>query len=205
MRSETRVETRDTPFLIVFGVIAGFLLWQGRDLPLAAENGPLENLQIAVLLLAAGVFLDRIARLAARIETPRAAAALAYSLVLICVPLIGAARETTFGRNLGLPPRGVTGVEVALSVLTLALLGAALTIWVRKVPDRLAAFLRLLRSPSSLRIGAAVAVFALSMAFEKGGLGLPRSEVWEEIVELVAFGLILRAAMLAGDGPARAA
>jgi len=53
-----------------------------------------------------------------------------------------------------------------------------------------------IRDRSSISICIAILVFAAADIFEGGGFGIPRSELAEEILEVIAFCYILRAAFL---------
>jgi len=88
------------------------------DLDISGENGFLENAQFLILVLA-GVILIRGAIYLAR---NRDTSQLAYCLVLLVMPIVGAGRELSFGREINFTPDMVFACEVTLGIICLFLL-----------------------------------------------------------------------------------
>ena len=71
---------------------------------------------------------------------------------------------------------------------------AALFVFLRLVAPKTTAIFRYLSHPTSLHIYLAILVFGVSSAFEQGSFQMPKSVILEEVLELIAFTILLRAA-----------
>lgn len=185
--------------LPIFSAVAAILilLFLGLHLmgvDLSQENGVLENTEIAVLILAVLVFAMQIGKLLKNRTTQADNAALAFSLFLICLPLIGVAREVSFGRELGLSAEAVSAAKKGVGSLALVLIGLSIFVWVSKVQDRLKVLWGFLKGPTCRNLYLAILIFAVSSSFEKGTFGFPKSVFLEELFEVIAFLFIVRAA-----------
>jgi hypothetical protein len=160
------------------------------DATIAAENGLLENIQVLILILATLVFCARAYALYKKDQFTL----LAYGLCVSTFPFIGAGRELSFGAVLGANAQTVLSIKIVAGCVVLAFLAAASFIFWRYVETKISVILRYLSHPTSLHIYLAIVVFGLSSVFEKGSLQLPKSEVLEELVELLAFAILARAA-----------
>lgn len=145
------------------------------------EDGILEILEFVLCLIAFVILL-----LSARNEfTKRQFDRLAVSLFISIVPFVGGGRELSFGEVVG-----VTGVKLletkyvlaGILVLLLVLSAAALLVAYRN------GTFRLMRSILGYHFFI-LAFFAIvfGQLFEKGQLGLPRSELVEELFELLGY------------------
>jgi len=162
------------------------------DLDISGENGFLENAQFLILVLA-GVILIRGAIYLAR---NRDTSQLAYCLVLLVMPIVEAGRELSFGREINFTPDMVFACEVTLGIICLFLLISGFILFLRSPEPKLSLLWGYIRDRSSISIYIAILVFAAADIFEGGGFGIPRSELAEEILEVIAFCFILRAAFL---------
>ncbi|RPE72072.1 hypothetical protein EDD53_1214 [Pacificibacter maritimus] len=157
---------------------------------LTSENGLLENAQIVILVLSTLVFWMRLYQLIKL----RHLTLLAFGLFISNLPFVGAGRELSFGAAIGADPDLVTTIQIVMATFWAALTLCALGLFILRVSPKLAAIGRYFTHPTSLNIYAAILIFGLSSAFEQGAFYLPHSTLMEELLELVAFSLILRAA-----------
>jgi len=157
---------------------------------IAAENGLLENLQVVLLLMSTLLFLVRTYAL----SKANNLALLSYGLFVSTFPFIGVGREVSFGSAVGASAQGVLAVQVVMGAVVGVVLVAALVVFVRFVDSKLATIRRLLVHPTSLSIYLAILVFGVSSVFEQGAFGLSKSALLEELVDLLAFALLVRAA-----------
>ncbi len=163
-----------------------------HDIILFSENGPIENLQVLVLLVAAIIFLKRATEFSRTDRTHFSS----YCTVAALLPLLGTARELSFGRVLGMERDAARIVKLFIAALTLCLIAYAVRSLLRSTPRYIETFVEFLRHKSSIALYAAIACIGIAGMFEKGYLGLPESEIIEEVMELVAFLFILRAALI---------
>ena len=164
------------------------------DLALLTENGPVENLQVAVLIVAALLFLKR------SIDLSKDTPLLSYCLTAAVLPMLGAARELSFGRVVGLDRDVAHVLKLVICLIALGMIVFALVHFLRSA-GRYATTLRgfiLHRSSMSIYLG--LILIGAASLFDKAYLGMPKSEAIEEVLELVAFCFILRSAMILKTG-----
>jgi hypothetical protein len=157
-----------------------------------AENRFLENIQVMVLLVATIVFLVR----SFALYKKDGFVLLPYGLFVSTFPFIGAGRELSFGAALGISAQSVLGIKILMGCIVVLLVAAALFVFLRFVAPKTAAIFRYLSHPTSLHIYLAILVFGASSAFEQGSFQMPKSVILEEILELIAFAILLRAAWI---------
>lgn len=155
-----------------------------------AENGFLENIQVMVLLVATIVFLVR----SFALYKKDGFVLLPYGLFVSTFPFIGAGRELSFGAALGISAQSVLSIKILMGCIVVLLVATALFVFLRFVAPKTAAIFRYLSHPTSLHIYLAILVFGASSAFEQGSFQMPKSVILEEILELIAFAILLRAA-----------
>jgi len=166
------------------------------DMALISENGPFENLQVAVLALATLLFLKKSVDLFRASDEGLSS----YALTSAMLPLLGAARELSFGRVLGMEHDLVAALKLSIGMIAVSMVVYALTLFLRSTDRHLESIRKFVVNRSSLSIYLGLLVIGAASAFEKGYLGLPRSVAAEEMLELVAFCFILRAAMILKTG-----
>lgn len=171
---------------------------------LTQENGVIENTETVILMLAVLVFAMQISKILKSRSTQADDATLAFSLFLICLPLIGVAREVSFGRELGFSPEAVTATKRIVGGIAAVFIGLSVFVWVAKVRNRSRFLWEFLKGPTCRYLYLAILIFAASSSFEKGTFGFPKSVFLEEIFEVVAFLLILRAALYIAPSAPRA-
>lgn len=157
---------------------------------IAAENGILDNLQVLVLMIATLVFWRRCYALYQKSDLDL----LAYGLFISNISFVGSGRELSFGAELGLGEQGVLIVQLIMSLFWGLFVASSFVVFWRSVDRKFAEILRYLMHPTSLHVYLAIVVFGVSSAFEQGALLLPKSMVLEEVVELLSFVILVRAA-----------
>lgn len=180
--------------LVVLIAVLAFIGMRFTGLDLTKENGVLENAQILLLLFAVFVFAKQIIKLIKSRTTQPNDAALAFSLFLICLPLIGAIRELGFGANLGLSLENVSVTKSITGGIALIFFGLSFTIWITKVSNRSTVLLDFLKGATCRNLYFGIILFALASGFEQGTFGLLKSVFLEELFEFIAFSFIVRAA-----------
>lgn len=184
-------------FLIGSGaLVLIFAVLNFTPMVLTHENGILENAQLLALCLASLVFLRNIFQLVGNGQFEQRLA-LAFCLFMINMPIIGAAREVSFGRMLSMPDAAVSTIKLTMAILWIVMIAVSLWHWWRLGQSRWTGLRRLVIWPSSRCIYLAVLLFALGGAFEHGDFGLSENVFVEEILELIAYLLITYAAYLA--------
>lgn len=182
--------------LAATGMVLIFLFMKYMGASLTTENGLLENSQVAALLLAVYVFARQIAYLSRRDSGQAGKVRISYCYVMICMPLIGTARELGFGKEIGAAPEMVTLIMTSIGFIALFLMSLGVAIWIEHIEHRWRMIWSLLVGKSSRSIYLSIIVFTCAGAFEKGALGFPYSAFLEELFELIAYFLIARAALL---------
>ncbi len=162
------------------------------DIAFISENGPVENLQVVVLILAALLFLKRTVDL----SKCNHRALSSYSLAAAVLPLLGAARELSFGRVIGMEAGVVITLKLLIGIIAVGMAMVALMIFVRSAENYIKTFREFILHRASISIYLGLLLIGIASVFEKGYWGLPKSEAAEEILELIAFCFILRAAMI---------
>ncbi len=166
------------------------------DIALISENGPVENLQVAVLIFATLLFLKKSVDLYRNADEPM----LSYSMTAAVLPLLGAARELSFGRVLGIEHDLVMMLKLAIGMIAVSMVVFAATFFLRSIDRYIDAIRAFVLHRSSLSIYLGLLIIGAASLFDKGYLGMPKNAVVEEVLELVAFCFILRAAMILSTG-----
>lgn len=177
-------------FSVVFVVL--FLI----GVPITAENQLMEIVQVIILVLAFLVMAQ--AHVMAFRKSPRTSsqnADLSFALFLSVIPFAGAGRELNFGRMLGAGPDLVGLVQAVMGGIVLLLIGLSLFLLVTKVRNRLSEAKRIFTGPICRAMYLATAAFIVADVFEKQKTGGSGMVFMEEMLEIIAFLLILRAGL----------
>jgi len=157
---------------------------------LTNENGLLESAQVGVLVLTTLVFWYRLFGL----FSVKNLHLLAFGLFISNISFVGAGRELSFGATLGAGPDLVVTIQTVMATIWASLTLCALGLFITRVSPKLTAIKHYLTHPTSQNIYVAILLFGVSSAFEQGGLNLPKSMFMEELIELGAFAILMRAA-----------
>ncbi len=164
--------------------------------PVTAENQLMEIAQVVVLILAFLIMAQ--SHVMAFGKSPRTSsenADLSFALFLSVIPFAGAGRELNFGRMLGAGPDVVGVVELVMGAIVLILIGFSLFLLVARVKNRLSEAKRIFTGPICRAMYLATAAFIVADVFEKQKTGTAGMVFMEEVMEVFAFFMILRAAI----------
>ncbi len=145
------------------------------------ENSLIENLQVFACILAFLIlFFGSIAQ--RNILTKQY---VSMSIFLSIIPYLGAARELSFGRTLGLSDAATSHSKTILAIILLLLLAACIALLISSIFNRSFQFSIFFQGYRFLFLS--VFLIALAQCFEKGQFGLPVNQTIEEFCELLGY------------------
>ena len=145
------------------------------------ENGPIENLQVIVCVAAVILFV-----IGSRFQFKKGYLdQTAISLFLSMIPFVGAGRELSFGRVLGVSDVNVSYTKYVVAAIVACTLLLALVFLAMSILRGRLHFGEAFFGQIFFYISAFSIVFA--QLLEKGRFGLPRSEALEESFELIGY------------------
>ncbi|PYC47652.1 hypothetical protein DI396_09450 [Litorivita pollutaquae] len=152
---------------------------------IVAENGVIENFQVIACIVSFSLFVWGAKVQFGKNNLDWAAVSLFFSLI----PFVGAGRELSFGAVLSLHGTGLLYTKYFLSVVLVLMLSLSLILLV------VAARRKKLHWRQALS-GHVFLVFAIlsiiiAQMFEKGQLGFPKNQILEELMELLAYLLLV--------------
>ena len=156
------------------------------NVDIAAENGMLENAQFFILLIIT-VILSFKARAFFKNNINDL---FSYCLFLMVVIILGAAREISFGRAIGVNLNIVYNIKVVVGTFCFLILVYSICSFFRKSNNHISRLIKLSTQRSSLWLYVAATMFLVGSVFEKGISFLPKSQMIEETLELISFLLI---------------
>ncbi len=189
--------TKTTGYILAVGVFFALImtaLFGENGLSLLGEGGILENTQVTILGLTAFILVKSALDLRQGKGITNNEG-LAYILVFLCIPILGFSRELSFGKVLALHPQIVVSLKIIIGGLAFVSLAMAIRMWLGMRPKRLKMLKGYTTNIYSFCIYAALLIFAFGSLFEKGKLGMPKSEMVEEVMELLAFIVLLGTAV----------